>query len=168
MPSHAQQFPVITDNPSLQGSYSSLVAYTLVKTADNNLKSKVNQFNANYGQRSIYLTAPLIGKIAADINSEMAGVRQRFQVIQERNSNLGLYQYGVKKKNSRLLAIVDSIILNLKNALDGQWNTNVKLGEKMNLYQNVMASINKIQRQLDVIEDTIDRSLLINQILGSY
>ncbi|MEE1964581.1 hypothetical protein V1387_17975 [Allomuricauda taeanensis] len=161
-------FPAITDFPSLNGSKNSIILYNVIKGYDNQLKRKVNQFNGVYAQRSTYLVAPLSREITNEIHSEINEIQNRYLAINQKNNSLGLYHYSIKKKNKKILDILYPIISNLYNTLGKQHSTNVLLGEKMNLYQNAMASMNKIHRQLDIIADNIDRSLLVNQILGVY
>ncbi|GAA4277187.1 hypothetical protein GCM10022259_19110 [Aquimarina mytili] len=53
---------------------------------------------------------------------------------------------------------------NLERELNKQNSIGVIHGEKLNLYQNAMKSLSKIHRLMDIIEDNVAQSKLLDAI----
>lgn len=166
--SSAQVFPFVTDYGSLSGSSAAAGNYTGLGFQSNNpfssrggdLKDRIRSFRRVFDERSEYFAIALPLSISVDrkIKNQILQSYSRYNNLQDRNESLSLFSYSKKKNNKKLLELVSTMLYNLNKEIQNQSTSLVVLGEKLNVYQDVMMSLQDIDRMMDNIEDNIEKS----------
>ncbi|UOB18428.1 hypothetical protein [Abyssalbus ytuae] len=159
----AQMFPLLTDPGSITGTKLMSDTYKDLKYESYYLAGDVNKFNNNYRKRALYLTT-MSSFLTNKINREIKLSMERYNFLVSRNKSLSLLNYSKKKKNLKMLKLIEKMLNNLENELSKQKSINVLNGEKLNLYHNVMESLWKIDQVMDTVEDNVKQSIILDFI----
>lgn len=157
------QFPFITDLGSLNGSGVSLALYGQLEERHRDLGMEVQGFGRDYLKRMAYLNGSS-SLLAFEINKGLESAITRYGELSQRNSTLSFINFSKRKKNKKLLALVHKLLMNLAVELRKQRSANVLNGEKLNLFLNTMESLEEIHRMMDVVEDQVRQSVLLDLI----
>lgn len=156
-------FPAVTDYGSLIGSGGNTALYIAIRNNDRKLVKEIDNFNKKYRQRTVYL----IGSsafITAKLNNELVKTKERYEYLVKRNKSMVFFSYSKKKNNTKTLKTIDQMLDNMEKELRSKISINVLYGEKLNLYQNAMESFSNIHRLMDVVEDRVEQSMLLDFI----
>jgi hypothetical protein len=162
-PLFSQNYPFLTDIGSLTGSGAAILEYNSIKDSENKLTTQIRGFNSDYSKRLIYLNGIayiLTQKIKDDVDT----TTKRYNALVSKNNSMSILNYSKNKENSKVLDIVKKMLINIKRDLNNHHTTNVLNGEKLNLYQNTMASLFEVQELMDTVEDQVSQSLLLDII----
>tara|TARA_R110002049_G_scaffold244930_3_gene418774 strand:- start:10 stop:507 length:498 start_codon:yes stop_codon:yes gene_type:complete len=159
----SQSFPFLTDPGSLGGSTAAIAAYSLIEKSEMDLTIQINGFNTDYSKRLIYLNS-LAYVLTQKINNEINAATNRYNTLVSQNNSMSILNYSRKKKNTKVLNIIKQMLTNIDRELSKQQIANVQNGEKLNLYQNTMASLFEIHELMDTVEDQVSQSLLLDTI----
>ncbi len=157
----SQHFPFVTDPGSLAGSGGAAILYSSIRRNDRRLVTEINNFNKKYAQRTAYLVGSG-AVISAKLNNELNETRQRYNHLVSRNNSLVFFSYSKKRNNKKILATINQMITNIDKELKTQVSINVLYGEKLNLYQNTMDSFSDIHQLMDLVEDRVEQSALLD------
>ncbi|MBL0683431.1 hypothetical protein [Aquimarina mytili] len=150
------------DPGSLSGSSAATFQYMILGNADRNLTRQVNRFTIQYSKRIPYLM--LSSSLTKKINTQIDTAIRRYNFLVSRNNSLVFFRYSRKRNNAKALTIIKKMLDNLERELNKQNSIGVIHGEKLNLYQNAMKSLSKIHRLMDIIEDNVAQSKLLDAI----
>lgn len=126
------------------------------------LTRMVNAYGSAYSKRMIYYSGVLIMN---QINGELDQSKNRLQRLVLGNDKLDeIKYYSKRKENEKLLAAVEEKLYILEQELDKQ-DKLVIYGEKLNLLQNTMLTLTRVNRKLDLIEKNIKESEYIKKII---
>ena len=162
---NAQQFPFLTDPGSLAGSGAALALYKRLDDEDKKNRDKMKAFGVDYIKRQVYFMGFSLA-VGERITNEIEASVTRYNSLKNRNSSLSLLNYSKKKENTKMLALIETMLNNIQREARNQKGVFVIYGEKMNLLQNMMESLEEINRVLDVVEDNIEQTKLYNRIFN--
>ncbi|MCK8521183.1 hypothetical protein M0D21_06375 [Aquimarina sp. D1M17] len=163
----AQEYPFLTDPGSLGGSVGAYYLYRSLLSNEKNLTSEINRYRNKYYERLAYLTGPAAAGalyVNDKLDEEISNARKRYNTLTNRNSTMAFFNYTKKKRNTKNLATAKQMIDNLQGELNNNSSLIILYGDRLNLYQNAMESIFNIHRLLDMIEDSVEQSALIDFI----
>lgn len=152
----------VTDLGSYTGSLTANGNYIGLNVNEGVLGTSVRNYVSVYNERTKYYAGILI---VHKINNEIEKVEDRYKELSEENEELHMFlHYSKRKENEKKMEEISQQILTLKDELKDQYNM-VILGEKVNLYQNVMRTLTPIRRKLDTLEGNINRSNLLKELI---
>jgi hypothetical protein len=162
--SFAQHYPLITDFGSLTGSGLALAKYNAIRNSEMELRTQIDAFRSSYLKRSLYLNslAPIMKN---KINNELKLTIERYNALVARNKSMTFLNYYKKEKVSKVLDIIEIVLVNTQKNWSGQYIANVVNGEKLNLFVNIVGTLQEANVQMDVIEDQLNNSSLLYSIL---
>jgi len=127
-----------------------------VLTTQSLLNSEIKNFRKQWDNRGTYLGGEVFER--SHIYPKLDDFESRLSELEEENMNLSAFVYSKKDENTKLLLVVREEFDILNSEIKDRSHLVVVLGEKINLYQNMMRTITRLNRQLDVVEGNIGGS----------
>ncbi|SIT15647.1 hypothetical protein SAMN05421766_1166 [Zobellia uliginosa] len=145
----------ITDMPLVVASGAASAEYGIMKFEENQLTDAVSSYASTYNKRATYYSGILIISM---INNNINKSRNRYLKLKLDNSKLDEIKYYSKRpENDKLLAEINENLDILEKELESQHKM-VIYGEKLNLLQNSMLTLTRINRKLDFVRKNIHKS----------
>ncbi len=165
---HAQ-LPAI-DPLSNAASVGLTAEYVLLGNEEDKIKREMERFKDNYATRAIpkfdiRYFAPGDSYVT-QVKQKIAEAKNRRAALVIENTSLTVFSYSRKKQNIKELYIVDSNLNNITQKFENKLQHYGVYGEKMNMYQNFMKSLDKINRHMDEIDSEISQGKLLNKLLN--
>jgi hypothetical protein len=160
-----QHFPFITDNGSMMGSVLAITQYNAIKNTETDLTKQIHGFTTNYSKRLIYLNKVTTTMVSNTISSEFNSTKNRYNTLASKSKSMTFFSYSKKKTISKALLIIETLLTNIEKNLRNQYDANVKNGEKINLFVDVMGELHEVNEHMDVIEDQISNISLLSHII---
>lgn len=154
----------ISDVPSNLGSGAIIVENIFLKEREETTEKRTKDFVKEYRKRLLYYGG---AAWLSTVNDIINNVKDRAHKLKEDNEKLSFLFYSKKKENKVYLLSADSQIENMSsNFLNGEKLT--ILGEKINLYEELRASLSAINRELDKVDDNIKQSNLRKKLVQQF
>lgn len=154
----------ISDVPSNLGSAAIILENISLKEREETTEKRTKDFVKEYRKRLLYYGG---AAWLSTVNDIINNVKDRARKLKEDNEKLSFLFYSKKKENRVYLLSADSQIENMSsNFLNGEKLT--ILGEKINLYEELRASLSTINRELDRVDDSIKQSNLKKKLVQQF
>jgi len=127
------------------------------------LKAFVREFE----KRALYYPGTLVMHNQNMIGKKVTAVEDRISDLSTDNMNLSFLYYSKRKENAKLLDAIKEEFEIIKAELSTS-STTVVMGEKLNLYQDVMMTLTRTNRQLDIVESNIGGSKHTKRVVEQY
>ncbi len=158
---------VFTDPGSFTGSGTHAATYEFaLKNSEKDTKKEIKEYNEQYNRRMKYYLLTLGNGIVTKIDNKIKKVLNRLDILEEKNKKLSFLNYSRKKKSRNELRSLKTMLNNIRNNYQNKHIGSI-YGEKLNLYENLMKSLTKINRMLDEVERDIDKSFYFNRLKSS-
>ncbi len=159
----------VTDLPLTILSGMATGAYGAQVIVEHQLADAVNSYEKIYNKRAQYYVGATL--IIEKINDALDDSSKKLLTLKMDNKDLHeTAYYSKRKENNKLLAEVEENLDILIKELNRQ-EKQVIYGEKLNLLQNTMRTLTRINRKLDVVEKNIQESEhaeeIIKMIMGN-
>ncbi|MDH7445847.1 hypothetical protein [Aquimarina sp. 2201CG14-23] len=163
------QLPAI-DALSNAASVALTAEYALLSREEDNIKREMEEFKDSYSTRAIpkfdiRYFAPGDSYVQ-HVKNKLIDARARRLILETNNNALTVFSYSRKKQNSKDLYIVEASLNNITQKFEKKLKHYGVYGEKMNMYQNFMRSLDKINRLMDQIDSKIDEGKLLNKLVN--
>lgn len=156
---------LVTDYGSLSGSSMAISKYGTTTLDYGNVTDALRRFNGSYRQRNTY-KGLLAKRIMEEINGELDKAMKRNDSLMSRNNDLSFFSRSKKKKNKKMLDLLQVMLDNMRGQLKKQQWMNVVNGEKLNLYQDVMEVLYQAHLLMDKVDEELRRSFIMDYVMG--
>jgi len=145
----------LTDPASVGLSGTAAIVYGTAIPIETTHAPVLKNYVKEYNKRGKYYGGALY---ISEINDELEEAKQRLKDLEAENNTLyKVLYYSKRMKNDRLLESAQLRFEILEEELKTQETTTL-LSEKMNLYENTMRTLTRINRSLDTIQSNINDS----------
>jgi hypothetical protein len=131
---------------------------------EGNLKKSITNFGKEYTKRKdYYITTDADNLTWHTIKQAIEEVIDRATIILSENETLTFFYPFKKKDNRKKINYILTLLDTMMNKIDlsqGVW------GERINLQQNTLISLESLERRLDIIESDIEKSTILSKVLG--